>query len=66
MKAFLMHRGEDFDLELPLPPNEDALAQDLELPTLFNAMSVGDKFLVEVAKRAVLSSLADPDRPTRS
>jgi len=61
MKAFLMHRGEDFDLELPLPPNEDALAQDLELPTLFNAMSVGDKFLVEVAKRDVLSSLADPD-----
>ena len=61
MKAFLMHRSEDFDLELELPPNEEALTQDLELNTLFNAMALGDKFLFDVAKRAVLSSLTDPE-----
>ncbi len=61
MKAFLMHRDQDFDLEQKLPPNEGALTQDLELNTLFNAMSLEDKFLFDVAKRAVLSSLKDPE-----
>lgn len=61
MKAFLMQRDQDFDMEQQLPPNEGALTQDLELHTLFNAMSLGDKFLFEVAKRAVLSSLHDPE-----
>jgi hypothetical protein len=37
------------------------LTQDLELETLWAAMAGGDEFLFEVAKRAVLSSLADPD-----
>jgi DNA mismatch repair ATPase MutS len=60
MKAFLMHRDEDFDLERGLPPNEEALTQDLELNTLFNAMALGDKFLFDVARRAVSSSLTDP------
>ena len=56
-----MHRDQDFDLERELPANEQDLTQDLELDTLFNAMATGDKFLLEVAKRAVLLSLADPD-----
>lgn len=55
MKAFLMYRDRDFDLQGKLPPHEQALTQDLELDTLFNAMALGDKFLFEVAKRAVLS-----------
>jgi len=60
MKAFLMHRDRDFDMEQVLPVNEAALIQDLELTTIFNAMSLGDKFLLDVTKRAVLTSLTDP------
>lgn len=37
--------------------NEDALTQDLELNTLFNAMAGGDKFIFEVARQAVLLGL---------
>jgi hypothetical protein len=55
MKAFLMYKDRDFDLQQTLLPNEQALTQDLELNTLFNAMALGDKFLFEVAKKAVLS-----------
>jgi DNA mismatch repair ATPase MutS len=61
MKAFLMYRDHDFDLQQNFPPNEQALTQDLELNTLFNAMALGDKVLFEVAKKAVLSSLTDLD-----
>jgi len=57
MKAFLMYKDHDFDLQRKLPPNGQALTQDLELNTLFNAMALGDKFLFEVAKKAVLSGL---------
>ncbi len=57
MKAFLMYKDGDFDLQRELPPHAQALTQDLELNTLFNAMALGDKFLFEVAKRAVLSGL---------
>lgn len=57
MKAFLMFKDRDFDLEQQLPWNADALCQDLELVTLFNAMASGDKFLYEVAVSAVLSAL---------
>ena len=76
MKAFLMYKDQDFDLQRQLPSNElparlaaryqnpfgkriaasrvvsdpiqrneQALTQDLELNTLFNAMALGDKFL---------------------
>ena len=62
MKAFLMYKDHDFDLQRKLPSNEQALTQDLELNTLFNAMALGDKFLFEVAKKAVLCGLQnDPD-----
>jgi hypothetical protein len=60
MKVFLMHRDRDVDLEPPLPANEDALTQDLELTTLFEAMAAGDPFLLEVARQTVLASLGDP------
>ena len=61
MKALLMHRDQDFLLPAELPANEAALTQDLELTTLFDAMAGGDEFLFEVARTAVLSSLADRD-----
>ena len=62
MKAFLMYRDRDFDLQQELPPNEPALAQDLELGVLFDAMARDDKFLREVARKALLSSLVDLDQ----
>ena len=61
MKAFLMYKDHDFDLQQKLPPHAQALTQDLELQTLFNAMALGDKFVFEVAKQAVLSSVTDLD-----
>ena len=96
MKAFLLHRDQDFAVKPELrdaifgamtsgdllaifnlrrdierkrearpvlaPTGNDAvLTQDLELRTLWNAMAGGDEFLFETAKRAVLSSLTDPD-----
>jgi hypothetical protein len=47
----------------PLAPtgNDAVLMQDLELRTLWNAMAAGDEFLFEMAKRATLSGLTDPD-----
>jgi DNA mismatch repair ATPase MutS len=57
MKAFLLYRDQDFDLQRKLPAHEPALSQDLELNTLFNAMALGDDFLFEVAKKAVLAGL---------
>jgi hypothetical protein len=59
MKAFLMYKDQDFDLERKLPSNEGALVQDLELDTLFNAMALDDTFLFEVAKAAILSGLSN-------
>lgn len=38
----------------------EALAQDLELRTLWSAMAAGDEYLFEAARRGVLSSLTDP------
>ena len=61
MKAFLLHKDQDFDLERELPPNEQALTQDLGLLILFEAMALDDQFLLEMARKAVLSSLSDPD-----
>jgi DNA mismatch repair ATPase MutS len=57
MKAFLMYKNLDFDMNQPLAWNEQALVQDLELDTLFTAMTIGDKFLYDVAKKAVLTSI---------
>ncbi|HUO73004.1 MAG TPA: hypothetical protein VMU39_19710 [Solirubrobacteraceae bacterium] len=61
MKAYLMHRDRDFGLEHELPPRADALTEDLELHTVLAAMAAGDEFVYEVAKRALLVSLRDPD-----
>jgi hypothetical protein len=61
MKAFLMCRDRDFVLEDGLPTNAAELTQDLELDTLFSAMALGDPFLLNVAKQAVLASLHEPE-----
>jgi DNA mismatch repair ATPase MutS len=59
MKVFLMFRNRDFDLKQELSSNEQALIQDLELGTLFDTMTLDDKFLLEVARKAVLSGLSN-------
>ena len=61
MKAFLMYQDQDFDLGRPLPSNEQALTQDMELDTLFDAMALGDKFIFEVVRKAVLFGSSDLD-----
>lgn len=71
MRAFLLYRDRDFDPHLllgdrtrrereidwhqQLPPHERALVQDLELDTLLHAMAGGDEFLLDVARKALLS-----------
>lgn len=73
MRALLMHRDRDFDplqsvwalthrypareRQQQLPPEDQPLLQDLELNTLLHAMAGGDKFLFEVARKALLSGL---------
>jgi len=61
MKAYLMHRTHDLDLEQPVPENARALEQDLELTTLFDTMARGDAYLRELVEKAVLASLTDPE-----
>jgi len=61
MKAFLMYPSRDFKATRQPSFNEEALTPDLELNTLFNAMTLGDEYLLEVAKQVVLSSLDAPD-----
>jgi len=60
MKPYLLYEGQDFDFEADLPDNSDDVIGDLELTTLLQAMARGDKFLFEVSKRVVLTSLDDP------
>jgi DNA mismatch repair ATPase MutS len=54
VKAHLLYRDHDFDLERPLPWNEVALVKDLSLSTLFAAMARGDQLVSEVSKRVIL------------
>jgi DNA mismatch repair ATPase MutS len=61
MKAFLMYRQQDVNLQQPLPPHAQALIQDLELSTLFNAMAHGDKLIFEAVQKAIVSSVSDLD-----
>ncbi|HET9377094.1 MAG TPA: DNA mismatch repair protein MutS [Chthoniobacterales bacterium] len=57
MKAFLLYKDQDFDLQRRPPWNARQLIEDLELETLFNAMARGDQLLFDVAKSVILSSL---------
>jgi ABC-type histidine transport system ATPase subunit len=63
MKAHLMYRDRDFDLERKPPAHAPALLQDLALPVLAQAMAGGDEFLLHVAQQALVSGLQD-DLPT--
>jgi len=60
MKAHLLYEDQDFDFGAELPPNHEDLIQDLELPTLLQAMALGDQFLYDVSMRVLLASVDDP------
>jgi DNA mismatch repair ATPase MutS len=64
MKAFLLYKDHDFDLDRELPASAQALTQDLGLQILFEAMARDDSFLFEVAEQVVLTSLVEPDEIT--
>jgi MutS domain V len=64
MKAYLMHADRDFDAGQEFPPGTDALASDLELNTLLNAMADGDEFLRGVASTALVCGVTDPETIT--
>jgi DNA mismatch repair ATPase MutS len=61
MKAFLMFRDQDFNPQQPLPTNASDLICDLELNSVFNAMALGDRFLFDISKEALLTSLDNID-----
>jgi DNA mismatch repair ATPase MutS len=58
MNPLLMHRDKSFDPNLALPWNAEDLTKDLALNVLFEAMARGDPFVLEVARKAVLSGVA--------
>lgn len=59
MQVHLLYNDRIFDLKQPLPWNSEALVQDLELETLFKAMSPGNDFLLEVVKIVVLTGMTN-------
>jgi len=61
MKAHLLYRDRDFAPERTVAPNERDLMQDLHLNVLFDTMALGDKFILDVSRKVVLSSLGDPE-----
>jgi len=61
MKVHLLYPDQDFDAAQKLPFNAEALAQDLELNTMFEAMARDDEYLLDVVKHAIFSSLESPD-----
>ncbi|MCL4539995.1 MAG: DNA mismatch repair protein MutS [Bacteroidetes bacterium] len=61
MKAFLLYKDRDFDMEQRMPWNEKALTQDLALDTFLDAMGNQDKFLLDVASKVILSGSKDLD-----
>ncbi|RME57958.1 DNA mismatch repair protein MutS [Candidatus Parcubacteria bacterium] len=61
MKVFLMYPDRDFDPNQALPSNVEDMTQDLELNVLFEAMALGDDFLWQAVRHAVLSRLDSPD-----
>lgn len=61
MKAHLMHREADFDPGGEPTPREQVLIEDLGLDWVTAAMAREDEFLRQVSRKALLSSLVDPE-----
>lgn len=60
MNVLLMDAAHDFDWTTNLPPQSDALHQDLDLQTLLDAMAAGDRYMRALAQRGLLLGLMDP------
>jgi hypothetical protein len=60
VKVHLLFADRDFDLADEPPPGSDVLIEDLGLDVVVRAMAGGDRFLAEVARKVVLSSLEEP------
>ncbi len=60
MHAHLLYPDRDLDLKRALPPQAEALTQDLGLKILFSAMALRKDFLFEVCQKVVLASEEDP------
>lgn len=61
MKVRLLHRQLDVRPDATIPPNADDLAADLDLEVVWAAMADGDRFVFDVARAVMLSSLEDLD-----
>ena len=59
MKVHLLHKDRDFDATREPTKHDQELVQDLDLKTLFAAMSQDDKWLSEVVGKVVLAPLTD-------
>jgi DNA mismatch repair ATPase MutS len=59
MKAFLLFKNRDFNPESTLTANWKALMQDLDLRTLFDAMSGDDELIFKVASSVLLAPESD-------
>ncbi len=60
MKVFLLYPDRDFNPQAELPPQTEDLIQDLEFNNILSAMANGDKFLFNIAKQTIFTSLTDP------
>jgi hypothetical protein len=58
MKVLLVYRDRDFDPQAPLPAHGPALAQDLGVDALADAMGGEDAFLHDIARKVILGSTA--------
>lgn len=59
MKAFLLYKDRDFNIDHPMPENYQELIHDLGLDILFDAMSGNDEFVLKVVSSVPLLSLTD-------
>jgi hypothetical protein len=60
MKVHLLYPDRDFDFAHENSPSQTDVVQDLELGRLLGAMAAGDKYLLEVSAKVLLSGLVDP------
>lgn len=60
MRVLLMHRDHDFDPGAAAEAHADDMVQDLELPTLIEAMASGDQLVQAVVRTALLCPLTNP------
>ena len=59
MKSYLLYSMKDFEWEKELTIHQKTLIQDLELESLFQNMSMGDKLIYDIIKKVIPSSLLE-------